>query len=62
MLLKNTLWNLLGTGIPIIAAVFTIPVIFKGLGTRPEAIEMAPHVHALRNGSVIVQNIQRADD
>lgn len=34
MLLKNTLWNLLGAGIPIIVALFTIPVIIEGFGTE----------------------------
>ena len=34
MLLKNTLWNLLGAGIPLIVALFTIPVIIAGFGTE----------------------------
>lgn len=31
-LAKNTVWNLVGQGVPIIAAVFAIPLLIKGLG------------------------------
>lgn len=32
LLAKNTLWNLVGQGVPLIAAVFAIPLLIKGLG------------------------------
>ncbi len=32
LLAKNTLWNLVGQGVPVIAAVFAIPLLIKGLG------------------------------
>ena len=33
LLAQNTIWNFLGQGLPMIAALFTIPMIIKGLGT-----------------------------
>ena len=33
LLAKNTVWNLLGSGAPMIVAVFCIPILIKGLGT-----------------------------
>lgn len=33
LLARNTIWNLLGQGIPLIVAVFSIPLLVKGLGT-----------------------------
>jgi len=32
VLAKNTLWNITGQGVPLIAAIFTIPLLIKGLG------------------------------
>ena len=32
LLAKNTLWNLVGQGVPLITAVFAIPFLIKGLG------------------------------
>lgn len=32
LLAKNTLWNLVGQGVPLIAAVFAIPLLIEGLG------------------------------
>lgn len=32
LLVKNILWNLVGQGVPLIAAVFAIPLLIKGLG------------------------------
>lgn len=32
LLAKNTVWNLVGQGVPIIAAVFAFPLLIKGLG------------------------------
>ncbi len=34
MLARNTLWNLLGGGIPLLVAIFTIPLLIRGLGTH----------------------------
>ena len=31
---RNTLWNFLGLGVPIVVAVFAIPFLIKGLGTE----------------------------
>ena len=33
MLARNTIWNLIGQGVPMVVAVFTIPLLVKGLGT-----------------------------
>lgn len=33
LLAKNTIWNLLGSGAPMIVAVFCIPILIRGLGT-----------------------------
>src|SRR5438874_1266844 len=32
LLAKNTLWNLLGSGAPMLVAVFCIPILIRGLG------------------------------
>lgn len=32
LLARNTVWNLVGQGVPLIAAVFSIPLLIKGLG------------------------------
>ena len=32
-LARNTIWNLIGQGVPMVVAVFTIPLLVKGLGT-----------------------------
>ena len=32
LLARNTVWNLVGQGVPLIAAVFAIPLLIKGLG------------------------------
>lgn len=32
-LARNALWNLIGQGVPMVVAVFTIPLLVKGLGT-----------------------------
>jgi O-antigen/teichoic acid export membrane protein len=34
LLAKNTLWNLIGSGAPMLVAVFCIPVLIRGLGTE----------------------------
>jgi O-antigen/teichoic acid export membrane protein len=33
LLARNTLWNLLGNGAPVLVAIFCIPLLIKGLGT-----------------------------
>src|SRR5437773_8518685 len=33
LLARNTVWNLLGNGAPMLVAVFCIPILIKGLGT-----------------------------
>src|SRR5213080_1256170 len=33
LLARNTIWNLVGSGAPMIVAVFCIPVLIRGLGT-----------------------------
>src|SRR6266403_1049478 len=33
LLARNTVWNLLGSGAPMIVAVFCIPILIRGLGT-----------------------------
>src|ERR1700721_1064989 len=33
LLARNTIWNLLGSGAPMIVAVFCIPILIRGLGT-----------------------------
>ena len=31
---RNTLWNLAGTALPLVVAIFAIPVLIRGLGTE----------------------------
>src|SRR5438876_3369213 len=33
LLARNTVWNLLGSGAPMLLAVFCIPILIRGLGT-----------------------------
>src|SRR6266513_283830 len=33
LLARNTIWNLVGSGAPMIVAVFSIPILIRGLGT-----------------------------
>ena len=33
LLARNTAWNLLGSGAPLLVAVFAIPLLIKGMGT-----------------------------
>src|SRR5260221_6207177 len=33
LLARNTVWNLVGSGTPMVVAVFCIPILIKGLGT-----------------------------
>ena len=39
-LTKNTVWNILGTGIPLLVALFAIPVLVRGMGTERFGILM----------------------
>src|SRR6266403_2213612 len=33
LLARNTVWNLVGSGAPMVVAVFCMPILIKGLGT-----------------------------
>ena len=33
LLARNTIWNLIGYGVPLVVALFAIPLLIKGLGT-----------------------------